>query len=282
MAKSKPRARDLKKQRWAAIIAGILAFALIVSLAGVYIGQALRQDQVVQPGQQAEMQPDDYLAYYQQQVDSLEAYLEENEPTEAVLLQLAENYQYLVYIRQMFFDDQDKLNEAEDRLANTYRSLVELEPDKLQYRLELINFYLSQDQDDPAVEQIDLLLGQLHSKPDPLYHLSLVGLLRSVGESKPAIGETAANEIEWLKTYFEERLEAGPLNSQDQFYYAVLLGEYLGEREAAEELLALILEQEDEESSLYQDALGYRDYLRPAEQAGEEIPGTVQPEEEAD
>jgi hypothetical protein len=280
LAKSKPRARDLKKQRWAGIVAAILAFGMLVSLVGVYIGQTLRRDQVVPPGQQEELQPDDYLAYYQQQVDNLELYLEDNEPTENVLLELAENYHYLVYIRQMFFDDQDKLQETEDKLANVYRSLVDLEPDKAQYRLELINFYLSLDQDDPAVEQINVLLGQLHENPDPLYHLSLVGLLNSVGEIKPALGELATDEIEWLKAYFEGLIDAGPLDSQDQFYYAVLLGEYLDDREAAEELLTQILEQEDEESEVYQDALGYRSYLRPAEEIEGEIPDTVQPEEE--
>ncbi len=279
MAKSKPRARDLKKQRWAAIIAGILALAMLLSLVGVYISQALMgKQQVARPEQQTEQQPEDYLAYYQQQVDSLELYLEENEPTEAVLLELADNYRYLVYIRQMFFDDQEELDAAEGKLTAVYRSLIELEPDNPQYRLELINFQLGKDQDDLAAEQITILLGQLHAQPDPLYHLSLVGMLNSIKETKPDLGALAAAEIQWLQIYFEEMQESGPLSGQDRFYYAVLLGEYLDQREAADELLALILEQEEEDSKVYQDALSYRDYLQPA--ADENPEPAVQPEQE--
>ncbi len=281
MAKSKPRARDLKKQRWAGIIAAILALAMVVSLVGVYLSQALLgNQQPALPGQQAELQPEDYLAHYQQQVDSLELYLEDNEPTEAVLLELADNYRYLVYIRQMFFDDQDALDKAQDRLAAVYLSLVDLEPDNPQYRLELINFYLGIDQEDIATEQIAVLLGQLHEKPDPLYHLSLVGMLSSIKETKPDLGELAAKEINWLQAYFTEMQEAGSLSGQDRFYYAVLLGEYLKEREAAEELLSLILEQEEEDSKVYQDAFGYRDYLRAADNEAAE--SLIQPEQDSE
>jgi flagellar basal body-associated protein FliL len=269
----------LKKQRWAGIIAGILALAMVISLVGVYISQALMSDrQAALPSQPAEQQPEDYLAYYQQQIDNLELYLEENEPTEAVLLELADNYRYLVYIRQMFFDDQEALEEAESKLNAVYRSLIELKPDNPQYRLELINFQLINDQDEPAAEQIAVLLGQLHQKPDPLYHLSLVGMLNSIKETKPELGELAAEEIQWLQVYFEEMQEAGTLNGQNRFYYAVLLGEYLDQQEAAKELLALILEQEDEESKVYQDALSYKDYLQPAED--EVTEPAIQPEPE--
>ena len=78
--------------------------------------------------------------------------------------------------------------------------------------------------------------------------------------------------------YFEEMQESGPLRGQNRFYYAVLLGEYLDQREAADELLALILEQEEEDSKVYQDALSYRDYLQPAEDGNPEP--AVQPEQE--
>ena len=279
MAKSKPRAKDLKKQRWASIVAGILALAMVVSLIGVYISQALMGNQpAVLPEQQTEQQPEDYLAYYQQQIDSLELYLEDNEPTEAVLLELADNYRYLVYIQQMFFDDQEELDEAEGKLTAIYLSLIELEPENPQYRLELINLQLGDDQDELAAEQIAVLLGRLHEQPDPLYHLSLIGMLNSIKETKPDLGELAAEEIQWLQVYFEEMQEAGSLSGQNRFYYAVLLGEYLGQQEAAEELLALILEQEEADSKVYQDALSYRDYLQPAEDGITEP--AVQPEQE--
>jgi flagellar basal body-associated protein FliL len=281
LAKSKPRARDLKKQRWAGIIAGILALAMVVSLVGVYLSQAFMGNRQAElPAQPAEQQPEDYLAYYQQQIDNLELYLEENEPTEAVLLELADNYRYLVYIRQMFFDNQEELATAESNLTEVYRSLIELKPDNPQYRLELINFQLLNDQDELAAEQIAVLLGQLHQQPDPLYHLSLVGMLNSIKETKPELGGLAAEEIQWLQVYFEEMQEDGTLSGQDRFYYAVLLGEYLDQQEAAEELLALILEQEDEESKVYKDALSYRDYLQPAVDETTEPAGQPEPESE--
>ncbi len=267
MAKSKPRARDLKKERWAGIIAGILALAMLVSLVGVYISGALTGDQQTAfPEQQTEQQPEDFLAYYQQQIDSLERYLKDNEPTEAVLLELADNYRNLVYIREMFFDDQEELEQAEGNLAAVYRTLVDLDQENPRYRLELINFQLGSDQDEPAAGQIAVLLGQLHEQPDPLYHLSLIGLLNSTRETKPDLGIIADDEIQWLQAYFTKMQQAGSLSGQDRFYYAVLLGEYLDQQETADELLALILEQEDEESKVYQDALKYRERLQPAGQ----------------
>jgi len=129
----------------------------------------------------------------------------------------------------------------------------------------MINLLLGDDQDELATEQIAFLLGRLREQPDPLYHLSLIGMLNSVKETKPDLGELAAEEIQWLNVYFEEMQEAGSLSGQNRFYYTVLLGEYLDQREAAEKLLALILEQEEADSKVYQDALSYRDYLQPAE-----------------
>jgi hypothetical protein len=263
LAKTKPRARDLKKQRWAGIVAAVLALGMLVSLVGVYIGQAFRGERTAPSAQETELQPEDYLAYYQDQIDNLELYLEDNEPTEAVLLELAENYRYLDYIRQMFFDDAEALEEVQAKLAEIYLTLVEMEPENPQYRLELISFYRETGEEGPATEQIATLLELLHQNPDPLYHLSLLGLLNAAGESDPALKDLAALEIEWLRLYFEEKQEAGPLESQEQFYHAVLLGEYLDETEAAEAILASILETEDEESKVYQDALSYQGYLRP-------------------
>jgi hypothetical protein len=107
------------------------------------------------------------------------------------------------------------------------------------------------------------MIAKLHETPDPLYHLALVGLLNAEGESDPELAETADSEIEWLKQYFADQQESAPLGSQDQFYYAVLLGEYLGERDTAEEILEAIIDTEAEESKVHQDALSYLGYLRP-------------------
>ena len=263
MAKQKPRARDLKKQRWAGIVAAVLALAMIISLVGVYISQALRSDRVVPPEQEAELQPEDYLAYYQDQIDDLESFLQDNQPTEAVLLELAENYRYLEYIRQMFFDDPEALEIVQARLIEIYLDLIDLEPDKPQYRLELINYYREMGQEGLADEEIQIMIAKLRETPDPLYHLALIGLLKAEGESDPELAEVAASEIGWLKQYFEDRLESAPLDSQDQFYYAVLLGEYLDESDAAEAILTAIIASEAEESKVHQDALSYLGYLRP-------------------
>lgn len=264
MAQRKIRAKDLKKQRWAGIVAAILAFGMLVSLAGVYIGQAVRDRGAVVPEQQGEPEPEDYLAYYQGEVDRLESYLEEHQAGEAVILELIENYRYLSFVQQVFFDNLEILEEYNARQVSLMNTLIELEPEKPLYRLELINLYLEKGNAQGLIdEEVAFLIELLREKPDPLFHLSLIGLLASNGDE-----ELVRDEVEWLYLYLEERVAEGLADNEELFYYAVLIGEYTDDAAAAEEILSTILEQEDEGSIVYQDTLDYLNYLKSENNGG--------------
>ena len=258
MAQRKIRAKDLKKQRWAGIVAAILAFGMLISLAGVYIGQAVRDRGAVVPEQQGEPEPEDYLAYYQGEVDRLESYLEEHQAGEAVILELIENYRYLSFVQQVFFDNQEILGEYNARQVSLINTLIELEPEKPQYRLELINLYLEKGNAQALIDaEVAFLIELLREKPDPLFHLSLIGLLASTGAE-----ELVREEVEWLYLYLEERAAKGLADNEELLYFAVLIGEYKDDVFAAEEILITVLEQEDEGSIVYQDTLDYLNYLK--------------------
>lgn len=259
MAQRKVRAKDLRKQRWAGIVAAVLAFVLIISLVSAYISQAVRNSETAVPEQQTELQPEDYLTIYQGEVDRLEEYLQDHEAGAAVLLELVENYRYLSFFQQTYFNNQEALEGYQVRLVSLYDSLVKLEPSNLQHRLELVSLYIEQKVDQQLIdEEIAVLQEQLRETPDPLVHLLLVELLSSTGET-----ERLQEEEMWLSAYLEERLSADLAGNEERFYYAVLLGEYLDDPDTAEEILVDILEQEDEESKIYQESLNYLNYLRP-------------------
>ncbi len=265
MARKKESPKNLKNQRWAGIVAAILALGMVVSLVGAYIGQAVGGGGAPLAGQQAEPEPEDYLNHYQAEVERLETYLEDNEPTEAVLLELAENYRYLMIVKQVFFDDMEAAREYEGELVSVFSSLVELEPSNTAYRLELINLYIEQQESEELIigeaEEVRELLRQ---EPDPVMHLSLVQLLATAGEEELVEEETA-----WLEEHLEARIAAGEADAEERFYYAILLGQYMDETAAAEEILEEILEQESEESSIYQNALTYLEYFRAVNGNGE-------------
>ncbi|MDW7740216.1 MAG: hypothetical protein SCJ97_09205 [Bacillota bacterium] len=258
MARKKIKAKDLKKQRWAAIIAGVLAVGMLASLGGVYLAQSMGNSTPSLPGQANDPQPEDYLAYYKAEVERLETYLQEHEPTVPVLMELAENYRYLTFIQQVFFDDDDEtLQDYQIKLASVYQSLIDLEPDKPEYRLELIYLYLESGGDlQPAYDQVTLLRQQLRENPDPLVHLSLVGILNSAGEK-----ELLEDDLDWLYGYLDEKVTSDTASNEERFYYAVLLGEYLDDQATAETVLLDIMEQENEESQIYQEAMNYLNYL---------------------
>ncbi len=254
----KERPRNLKNQRWAAIVAAILALGMVVSLVGAYIGQAVGGGAAALPDQQTEPEPEDYLDYYEGEVERLEAYLEENEATEDVLLELAENYQYLIIVQQVFFEDHDKVEEYEEKMASLFQSLVELEPDNPTYHLELINLYLEQRADDDLIaEQVEITRNLLHDNPEPTLHLSLVQLLSTAGKD-----DLVEEEAKWLQDYMEPRMASEQADNEERFYYAILLGEYRGEINAAKDILEDIIEEENEESTIYQNALTYLEYFR--------------------
>ncbi len=256
MAAKKMRARDIKKQRWASIVAAILALGMVVSLVGVYIGQAVGGSAM--PGQQEEPQPEDYLAYYQGEVNRLETYIEEHGESANVLLELAENYRYLGYVQQMFFEDEEAHEQSQERLSDLQQSLVELEPENARYRLELLGLYIEQQKDESLIDaEAELIQELLRKQPDPQVHLSFIQTLSMIGAF-----EEVQNETVWLNAYLKDRVEQGLADSEEQFYYAVFLADYVGDDEEAVQILEMILEQESEESSLYQNAFAYLQYLR--------------------
>lgn len=258
MARNKVRAKDIKKQRWAGIVAAVLALGMLVSLVGVYLGQSVGGSKASLPEQQAEPQPEDYLAHYENEVERLEIYLDEHEATEAVLLELVENYRYLTYIQQIFFDDQDSLESYQERLVDHYKTLVEMVPGKAQYRLDLLNLYIEQGADQELIaEQITPLQEMLREAPDSMAHLTLISLLSSTGET-----ETAQEEAQWLYTYLEDRVNSGLSDNEERFYFAVLLGEYLDDRAQAITIIDEIIAVEDEESAVYLEASNYRNYIQ--------------------
>ncbi len=257
MVRKKVKAKDLKKQRWAGIVAAILALGMIVSLVGAYIGQAVGGGGAVFPDQQVEPEPEDYLAYYESEVERLETYLEENGAGEAVLLELAENYRYLTIVHQVFFDDQEAVGQYQEKLISTYAALVNLEPANPQYRLELAYLYLEGQEDIQLInEEVSVLQDLLRENPNPMYHLSMIQLLGSIDED-----EVMREEILWVEDYLEERIAGSMADNEERFFYAVLLGEYLEDAAAAREILEYILQQESEESRIYQNALTYLDYF---------------------
>jgi hypothetical protein len=258
LARNKVRAKDIKKQRWAGIVAAILALGMLVSLVGVYIGQSIGGSRASLPEQQAEPQPEDYLAHYENEVERLEAYVDEYEASEAILLELVENYRYLTYIQQIFFDDQDSLAGYQKRLVALYDSLIEIAPGKAQYRLDLLNLYIEQGADkDLIFEQIAPLQEMLREAPDPMAHLTMISLLSSTGEVEPA-----QEEAQWLLAYFEDREASGLADNEERFYFAVLLGEYLDDRAQALTILDEIITVEDEESAIYLQAFNYLNYIQ--------------------
>lgn len=258
MARNKVRAKDIKKQRWAGIVAAVLALGMLVSLVGVYIGQSVGGSRASLPEQQVEPQPEDYLAHYENEVERLEVYLDEHEASEAVLLELVENYRYLTYIQQIFFDDQESLVGYKERLVALYNTLIEMAPDKAQYRLDLLNLYIEQGADQGLIsEQIAPLQEMLREEPDPMANLTLISLLSSIGEVEPA-----QEEALWLFTYLEDRVASGLADNEERFYFAVLLGEYLDDRAQALTILDEIITVEDEESAVYLQAFNYRNYIQ--------------------
>ncbi len=268
MARNKVRAKDIKKQRWAGIVAAILALGMLISLVGVYIGQSVGGSRASLPEQQTEPQPEDYLEHYENEVERLELYLDEHEASEAVLLELVENYRYLIYIQQIFFDDQDSLVDYEERLVALYDTLIEMAPDKAQYRLDLLNLNIEQGADQGLIsEQIASLQEMLRAEPDPMVNLTLISLLSSTGEA-----ETAEEETQWLFAYLDDRVASGLADNQERFYLAVLLGEYLDDRTQALTIIDEILAVEDEESAIYLEAYNYRNYIQSDTDDGELAP----------
>ncbi len=266
MAKKTERPRDLKRQRWAAVVAAVLAFGMLASVVGGYLGHALGGDGAVM-NQQADPEPEDYLAHYKGEVERLEEHIDEHDPSPAVLQELAENYRYLSLIKQMYFDDMEVVEEYEERLLSIYQTLVEIEPDNPQFRLELVNHYKEQGIEEAEItEEISDLQDMLREDPDPMVHLSLITLLDTEDRE-----ELYQEEVEWLFGYLESKVVEGTADNEEHLYYTFLLGEYLGDQATAKSVLEEILEDEPEDSWIYAEAHNYLNYLQSEEDVEEDL-----------
>ncbi len=267
MVKKTERPKDLKKKRWAAVVAAVLAFGMLASVVGGYLGHALGGNGAVMPGQQADPEPEDYLAFYESEVERLEEHLEEHDPSPAVLQELAENYRYLSLIQQMYFNDLEAVEEYQERLLFIYETLTDLEPDNPMYRLELIGFYKELGQDEELIsKEIAVLQELLRENPDPMIHLSFITLLDTEDRA-----DLQREEIEWLFGYLENKVIEGTADNQERLYYTFMLGEYLDDQVTAEAMLEDILEDEPEDSWIYREARNYLNYLQSEHDAEEEI-----------
>lgn len=264
MTRKRRTAKDIKNQRWATIVAAILALGMFASIAGIYLGQTPREDGPP-PGmgsgeQSSEPGFEEYLAYYEGEAARLEEYLAENPPTEAVLMQLADNYRALAFFQgSPAYSNGEKLAETNQRLIEIQQELVLLDEDNPAYRLELIRAYLEVGGDDYAHiadREIAALQEELHSQPDPLLGLALLEILKSAGRD-----DLYNEELIFVGEHLEQ-LATGPAPaSEDLLYFAILQGEHRGDRDAALELASEVMEKEGEGSWLYQEAASYLAYL---------------------
>ncbi|MFO7952647.1 MAG: hypothetical protein R6U91_07590 [Bacillota bacterium] len=265
MAK-KEQPKTLKRQRWAAVVAAILAFGMIVSAVGAYLSQGLGQEGSVLPDQQEDPEPEDYLAYYEDEVERLENYLDEHESSPVILRELAENYQFLVFIKQVYFDDQEAVREYRERMVSIYESLIEKEPDMPEHRYELINLYVElQEEDELIEEELTVLLDTLHENPDPRIHMSLIETLAVIEKE-----EKITEEVNWLQNHLEQKVAEGVADNEERYIYAVLLGEYLEDSDKAEIILEDILEEEEGDTRIYQAARQYLSFLEEDEDYDED------------
>ncbi len=267
MAKKNERPKDLKRQRWAAIVAAVLAFGMVASVVGGYLGHTLGGEGAGIPQEHADPEPEDYLDYYEGEVERLEEHLEEHDPSPAVLQELAENYRYLSLIKQMYFNDHEAVEKYQERLLSIYETLADMEPENPRFRLELIGFYKELEKDDDLIsDQITILQKLLRENPDPAVHLSFVTLLDTGNRE-----ELQQEEIGWLFDYLETRVTEGTADNEEHLYYTFLLGEYLGDQATAKSMLEDILEDETGDSWIYREAQNYLRYLQSEDDVKDDI-----------
>ena len=254
--------RKDKRKIWASIIAAVLALAMALSAVAVFLGYLLdRDDDTVNPGGQLDLEA--YREYYLGEVERLQKYIDEYGPTVPVLSELVQAYSLLIQIEK---GDEEAAEETikgyEDNLKKFSLELVELEPDKSEHRLQLLYVYEQIDEDEENIaEEIGALRELLHENPDPPSSLKLIGFMKSSKLQEEIMNE----EIDRLKEHFEQLEESDELNSENRYYYAYLLGEYLEEPRAAEDQLLLIMEKEPEDSTFYSAAKNYLEQLRKEE-----------------
>ncbi|MEW5784503.1 MAG: hypothetical protein AB1767_05405 [Bacillota bacterium] len=246
--------KNLKQSRAAAIIAAILAFGMIVSSVTLYIGYISR-DKNESSGNEWDLEA--YRGQFVDTIENLESYVEEFGANVAVLNNLAENYQNLIVIQQMFFAESEVLKGYQQKLLGVYETLLELEPDEAQHRVQLLSACKIMDVDETVfLEHATILRDMLRANPAPPFSLSLMQLLREWEQEELLQEETA-----WVKAHLEEKLAGNAWDNYDRLYYAYLLGNFQDDKAGALAQLELILEEEDETSELYQMTERYHDQL---------------------
>ncbi|HSW35300.1 MAG TPA: hypothetical protein VLH18_01715 [Candidatus Limnocylindrales bacterium] len=268
MTKKKIRKKDLRKQRWVAGVALFLALGMVVSLLSVYFNYLGRRGEGATPPQVVEPAPEDYIAHFRSEIERLETFLETNQATPDILHELARNYHFLILFQQDLPDAAVDMQQYQVRLIEIYQSLVVLDPTDPQARLGLLNLYVEQQADEALIaSEIAALQALMRAEPNPLQHLSLIGLLAALEEE-----DSLQEEVVWLKAYLEEKVIGGTANNAERLYYAVLLGEYFDSPILAEEQLNLVLAQEIEGSEVYQQARSYLNHLASARGEGAATP----------
>lgn len=258
--KKRKNKRMDRRQRWAAIIALVLAVAMALSAIGAYAGHLLSRGDAgtVDPGQQVD--PEAMREYCLERIASDEKYIEEHGPKVGVLSELCECYRLLLQMERSAEEaDEAAVAEYESGLKRYSRDLVELEPDKPQYRLDLLKLYRETGEDDDTIAgEIKALRKVLRKKADPGTSLELIRFMKSSEQPEKIIND----EIARLKDHFKGLTAEEKMTGIDRYYYAVLLGDHLEKRAAALEQLDLILETESPEGELYKAAEYYREVLQ--------------------
>lgn len=259
--KAKASRKSIRKQRWAAVVAGVIAVGMLVSSVFVYFDNMAGSGRAAGPDQN--MSLEDYLAYYKSSAEQLEAFIEEHGPTKAVLESLLESYNYLLMFQQLSGESGD-IPVLQEKMIGVYQLLIELAPDELRYRLDLLYAYKSIDADEETIlAQAELLGELLRENPASYLHLQLINFLASVeGE------ELLQEEIAWFSAYLEQRIEDETADNIDRYCMAVLAAEYLEDIETAYAQLARVMETEEEGSSLYNQAKQYQERLTELEDDG--------------
>lgn len=257
--KTKRKKKD-RRQRSVKIIAAILAVAMALSAIAAYAGHLLDRKQGETVESENQFDPGAYRDHYSAEIKRLESYLAEYGPAAGVLFELCNNYRLLIRIEKAGGEmDEEKVRGYEAALKQYGRDLVELEPDKLEHRLQLLVYYKECGEDEAAIAgEIEVLRDLLHEHPDSLFSLELIGLMKSLEQPEDDIDAAIAR----LSEYFEELVATGKMDSENRYYYAYFLAEHLGEKTKAVAQLDLILEAETAETELYLLAEDYRKILQ--------------------
>lgn len=252
-----------RKQRWVAIIATVLALAMAFSAIAFYADYLLDRRNNGTGNADQQYDPDAMRNYCLDEIKRLEKYIDDYGPTAAVLSELVQNYSLLIQIEKLSDNvDTEALQGYQGRIKELCHELVELEPENPGYRLQLLYAYHETKEDDAVIaEEISALRELLHKTPDSASSIRLIEFMKISGQPEESISE----EIAWLKGHFERLSATAGLDSLDRYCYAVLLGNYLKNTEAAREQLGLILKAEPPESDLYNAAKDYQEMLQQQE-----------------